>query len=117
MRTLGTFRMADSNQRLLQQLLQVGLTNVDDVVDIGGAAEERVLALAAGGRGGPQGRLSAGIDEYAVMKVTTEEAKLPELIRDVLPDIGDDAVRSDDDLLTLLVVLHVLGGRWRWGVA
>ena len=44
MRSLRAFRMAHGDQRLLQQLLQIGLPNVDDVVDV------RRAAVTAGAR-------------------------------------------------------------------
>ena len=48
MRPLGALGMADGDQRLLQQLLQVRLPDVDDVVDVGRAAERRMVVLAVG---------------------------------------------------------------------
>src|SRR4051812_45013740 len=100
MRTLRALGMPDGDERLLQQLLQVRLADVDDVVDVRGAAKLRMPALAAIRARRPQRpsrqRLVA---EHAIVKVLPEETELPELIRDVLADVGDDAIRADDDFL------------------
>src|SRR5437016_3469056 len=95
--------MADVNQRLLEQLLQVRLPDVDDVVDVRSAAEIRMIALAAFGARRPQrSRRQRLLAEDVVVKVLAEQPELPELIRDVLANVGDDAVGPDDDLFALL---------------
>ena len=43
MRPLGAFGMPHVDQRLLQQLLEVRLPHVDHVVDVGRAAERRMI--------------------------------------------------------------------------
>ena len=44
---------------------------------------------------------------FLIMEVAAEQAELPELVRDVLPDIGDDAVRAHDHLLARFLVLFI----------
>ena len=52
-RALGALGMADVDQRLLQQLLQVRLPHVDHVVDVGGAAKQRMVARAVADSSSP----------------------------------------------------------------
>ena len=54
MRSLRAFRMTHGNQRLLQQLLKIGLANVDDVVDVRRTAVVRVLSNAVRAARRPQ---------------------------------------------------------------
>src|ERR1051325_10609776 len=103
MRTFGALRVTDRNQRLLQQLLQVRLPDVDDVIHIRGPTEERMAALPATRTRCPQRPLRAAL-EYAVLKILAEQSKLPELIGDVLPDVGNDAIRADDDFFPIFFV-------------
>ena len=53
-------------------------------------------------RGRPQ-RPSRPAREHAVVEILPEQPQLPELVGDVLADVGDRAVRSHDDLLALFV--------------
>src|SRR5262245_2967818 len=106
MGALGSLRMSNSNQRLLEQLLKIRLSDVDDVVDVCRSAvawmiRETILAARR-----PQ-RTVGAFREDAVLEITAEQPELPELIRDVFADVGDDTVGPDDDLLTLLGVLFV----------
>src|SRR5437867_5737837 len=103
MRPLGPFRMADGHERLLQQLLQIRLPDVDDVVDVRRAAEHRMVAFAACRARRPQRSLWA-ILEDAIVEILSKQSKLPELVRDVLADVRDDAVRTHDDFFTLFAV-------------
>src|SRR5258705_13254474 len=103
MRALRPFRVADRNERLLQQLLQIRLPDVDDVVDVRGAAEHRVLTLAAGRARRPERSLRPLL-KYPVMEILSKKPELPELVRDVLADIRHDAIRPDDDLLAFFFV-------------
>src|SRR5262245_54159487 len=107
MRSLRPFRVTDSNQRLLEQLLKIRLPNVNDVVDVRRATVRRVVGHAVRAARRPEWTLRP-LGEHAILKVAAEQSEFPELIRDVLADIGDDAVRANDDFLTLfLVVLAV----------
>ena len=45
--------------------------------------------------------LAGAVVEDPVVKVTAQQSEFPELVRDVLADIGDRAVRADDDLFAL----------------
>ena len=103
-RPLGLLGVAERPQRLLQQLLQIRLPDVDDVVGRRRAAERRMRRVA--GRFGrrPQHAAIRTRAELAVVEIAAEQPELPELVRDVLADVGDGAVRSDDDLLALFVL-------------
>ena len=114
MRSLRAFRMADRDERLLQQLLQIRLPHVDDVVDVRGAAEQRVVAFAAGRARRPE-RSVRPRREHAIVEILPEQPELPELVGDVLADVGDDAVRSDDDLLALFSSSSSELGSWDLG--
>ena len=98
-------READRRKRLLQQLLQIRLPRVDDVVDGRGAPERRRAARAAAGIDvvAHSGRHRGALED-AVVEVPAEQAELPELIRDVLADVGDRAVGSHDHFLARLRV-------------
>src|SRR5574342_120829 len=104
MRALGALRMSNGDERLLEQLLQIGLPHVDDVVDVRRAAEWRMLAHPVLTDRGPERSVST-IRKHPVLEVAPEQPELPELIRDVLADIGDHAIRTDDDLLPLVTFL------------
>ena len=52
-RPLRAFRMAHGDERLLQQLLEIRLPDVDHVVDVRGAAIRRMVGCAIGARRGP----------------------------------------------------------------
>ena len=79
-------------------LLQVALAGVDDVDHPLGAAEGRVLVGAARGVGLPDPLLLP----EAVAEVAAEQAELPELVGDVLADVGDGAVGAHDHLVGVL---------------
>ncbi len=63
MRSVRGLRMTNGQERLLQQLLQVGLPDIDDVVDIRGAAERRVIGSAVRIACGPQRSLRPRLEE------------------------------------------------------
>src|SRR5688572_10366520 len=110
MRPLGTFGLTDGDERLFQQLLQVRLPDVDDVVNVGGPSKQRVIVAAARGARRPQ-RSMWSVREHAVMEVPPEQTELPELVGNVLPDVCDDAVGTDDDFFALLVLVRRLLAR------
>ena len=99
--------MAGGHERLLQQLLKMRLPDIDDVVDVGSAAERRMVVFAVSGAGGPE-RAVRPICKHAVVKVAAEQTELPELIGDVLADICHDAVGSHDDFLALACFLLLI---------
>ena len=69
------------------------------LIDAAGAAERRVLARAAlAGRGLPHPFLAPSSGSS---KSRAEQAELPELVGDVLADVGDGAVGADDHLVGL----------------
>ena len=101
-RPLGLFGVAERPQRLLQQLLQIRLPYVDDVVGRRRAAERRMRCV-SGVSDVDHNTLPFGRDaELAVMEIAPEQPELPELVRDVLADVGDGAVRPDDHFLALV---------------
>src|SRR6188474_2822216 len=55
------------------------------------------------GRRRPQHASIWTVAEWLVMKVSAEQAKLPELIGDVFADVGHRSVGTDDDLFPLFV--------------
>jgi hypothetical protein len=83
-RPLGAFRIPDGDERLLQQLLEVRLADVDHVVDVRRAAEGRMRGGALRAARGPQ-RTARAIDERPVVKVAPEQPQLPELVAMSLP--------------------------------
>src|SRR5262249_25595040 len=108
MRAFCAFRVADRDQRLLQQFLEVRLSNVDHVVNVRRPTEGGMAAFPTGRARCPQRSLRS-LTEDPVVEVSAEQPELPELIRDVFPDVSHDAVRPDDDLFALVLVLRV---RW-----
>src|SRR5687767_9339449 len=102
MRTLSRFGMSGRDERLLQELLQIRLAHIDHVIDVRGAPKVRVIVVAARRTGGPQ-RAVRPRRELPILEVTAEQAQLPELIRDVLADVGHDSVRANDYFFPLLL--------------
>ena len=111
-RALGFVAMAERGQRLLQQLLQIALPRVDHVVDGMGAAERRPVGPIAAGRRRRRPQRVAGEAgaEGPVVEVLPEQSELPELIGDVLADVGDGAVRSRRSLFRADRVALLLAG-------
>ena len=97
-------RMSEGPQRLAEQRLQIHLPRVDHVVDAGGAAERRGIRLAIGGRRRPQDVAIGLRRETVIAKVATEQAELPELVRNVFADVGDDAVGADDHFFARFLI-------------
>ena len=79
------------------------------VVDASGLSERRRQGLAILGRGRPEDAAIGLRGEAAIEKVAAKKAELPELVGDVFADVGDDAVRSDDDFFALLTVVDFFG--------
>src|SRR5439155_10669669 len=95
----GLCWMAERPQRLAEKRLQVHLTRIDDVVYAFRASERRRDRVAVARRRRPQWP-SIGLPHgKTITEVTPEQPELPELIREILADIRDDAVGPYDDLL------------------
>ncbi len=78
-------------------VLQVRLARVDDVVDARAVAE----LLTGGGLlagGDPQDASVRIAHQWTVVEILAEQAELPELVGDVLADVGHRAVGTHDDL-------------------
>ena len=58
---------------------------------------------------GPQRTPARLLSDEEVPEVAPEQAEFPELVGDVFPDVGDDAVRSDDDLFARVRRIDVFG--------
>jgi len=71
MRLLRALGMADGDQRLFEQLLEIRLPDVDDVVDVGRATKQRVIAATVCGGRRPE-RPVRSIDKDAVVKVAAK---------------------------------------------
>src|SRR5580698_2326798 len=63
------------------------------------------LGRTRGGR--PQRAAIRLLREQTIVEVLAEQPELPELVGDVLPDVGHDTIRPDDDLLARLRFLEV----------
>src|SRR5580765_7871652 len=98
-RVLGFLRVSECPERLTEQRLEIRLTRVDDVEDPRRMTKWRCARLAAGRRGRPERATIGLLGKAAIVEVLAEESELPELVGDVLADVGDDAVGTDDDLL------------------
>ena len=95
--------------------LQVGLPRVDHVDHAGAPSEvgPRLPAAVAGIRfrrpGLPERTAAAAsTPEGGVLEVAAEQAELPELVGDVLADVGHRAVGADDHLVGILKALELL---------
>src|SRR5262249_37790048 len=102
-------RVSKRAQRLAEKRLEVHLPGIDDVVDAARMAEGRVRRLAVARCCRPERVACLLRGKQSILKVAAEQTEFPELIGDVLADIGDDAVRSDDHLLAGLAVLALWG--------
>src|SRR5262245_33958984 len=121
-RPLRSLGMAGGHERLLQQLLKVRLSDINDVVRVGSAAGRWMVVFAVSGAGGPE-RTVRPVCKYAVVKVAAEQAEFPELIGDVFADIRHDAIGSHDDFFTFRRVIFVFEtgrgvarGFWLWAL-
>ncbi len=110
-RALGLGGMAERLEAGAHDPLQVALAGVDDVDDPVGAAEGRVngLTVGRGGTGLPDLRLLP----VAIAEVLAQQPELPELVGDVLADVGHRAVRAHDHLVGVLEPGELLAVRQR----
>ncbi len=88
-----------AEQALDDDVLQIRLPDIDDVVYGVPMTEGRMIASASRRRGDPD--VSGGIEQF-VLEVLVQQADFPQLIGDVLADIGHRAVGSDDDLVVFV---------------
>src|SRR5215469_13400177 len=93
--------MTERLQRLFEQRLQIHLPRVDDVVDAPGVSERRGARIRLVRRRRPEWLAVPLRRETSIAEVLAEQSELPELVRDVFADVGDDAIRSNDYLLAL----------------
>src|SRR5215510_5171880 len=107
-RSLCLVVVAERTERLLEQLLQVRLANIDHVVCGRGASKMRRRALGGLGRRGPERGSIELPAEASIEEVATQETEFPELIGDVLADVRDGTVRADDHLLAIFIVCGFL---------
>ena len=107
-RAVGLREVAERLEPGADDLLQVALADVDDVEHPPGVAEQRMpLDAVLGGLPDPL------LLPEAVAEVAAEQAELPELVGDVLADVGHRAVRADDHLVGVLEAGELLGLRQR----
>ena len=94
-------RIPEKPQPLRDDSLEIGLADIDDVVNRRTGAEGGVILPARPVIGGPQNSpVGVGV-ERAVVEVRAQEPEFPELIGDVLPDVRHRPVGADQDLLAL----------------
>ncbi len=96
-RALRRLMVAERREAGADDLLQVALARVDDVDHPLAAAEGGVLGGALDGR-----RPEPLLFPPAVAEVLAEQAELPELVGDVLADVGHRAVGAHDHLVGIL---------------
>src|SRR3989454_10727917 len=99
--------MSEGAKRLAEQGLQIHLPRVDDVVNAARVPEGRRRRIALMRCRGPQRMPARLLSEEAVPEIASEQAEFPELVGDVFADVGDDAVRSDDDFFARVGRLDV----------
>ena len=102
-------RVSDCRQRLLQQFLEIGLAGVDDVVHRAGMAEAGRRGVLDGWTrcvlaGRPQRPSGALVAVRTVAEILAEQAEFPELVGDVLPDVGHCPIGPDNHLRPRLCV-------------
>src|SRR5689334_14326566 len=88
----------DCGNATRNDLLRVRLARVDDVVDSDAAAELRSLGAGFCLRYPEQVTVRV-VAKDVVVKIETEFAELPQLIRDVFAGVGDGTIGPHDDLV------------------
>ncbi len=92
--------VAETAQRFGDDVLHVRLARVDDVVNRnGGLGKMRSGRIALESGGGPNRFAFGSVWPFAVVEIFAEQAEFPELIGNVFADVGDGAVRADDDFV------------------
>ena len=90
--------MSERTKRLTEKSLQIHLPRINYVIDPFRATKRRRIAFTIRGRRGPQFDAIGLMGKTPIVEIAPEQSKLPKLVRNVFPDVGDDAVGSDDDL-------------------
>ena len=93
---LRGFGISKTAQGFDHVCLRVGLAAVNDVVNRLRAPEIRMLRLTMFGR--DPAHVIVVSEEWSVAEITAQQAKLPKVIRDVLPDIGNGTVGTHNHL-------------------
>src|SRR5262245_44946010 len=91
--------ISQAEESLADDILEIRLAAMDDVVHGFAVTECRMNWLSGGGRSDPD---VASAIEMPVLEVLIEEPELPELVRDVLTDVCDGPIGSDDDLVVVI---------------
>src|SRR5882724_8130709 len=102
-------RLAGVSERLEpldDDRLKIRLARVDHVVDPFGASEARVIGAPGAAAAGPDLVSVRLTPKDVVLEIGGEQAEFPELIGDVLADVGHRAVAAHDDLFALLQVFE-----------
>ena len=95
---LGETELAQAGH---DDVLEIALARIDDVVDARGVAERGpARRLGLGGR--DPDHVPAVFLPGPVVEILPQQAELPELVGDVLADVGDGAVRAHDDLVVFV---------------
>src|SRR5579884_621617 len=92
----GLLGVSQSAQRLNHIRLRVRLPRINYVVNGLCSAKVWVIRLTRLSRN-PAGVVRI-FEEFAVSEIPSQQAKLPEMVGDVLADVGYCSVRADDDL-------------------
>ena len=108
---IGLIGVSHAAQGLDDVGLRVRLARIDDVVDGRGAAEVRMVRLALFRR---NPALVIGISEEGlVAEVLAEQAELPKVVGDVFADVGDGAVRTNNNFRIFVGVPSVVSAPGR----
>ena len=95
------FFIAEPEQPLSYDILQIGLPDIDHVVDGLAAAKCRMIRPAAAGSCHPDVLF---FSERVIFEVLIEEAELPELVRNVFTDISHSPIGTDNDLVLVVAI-------------
>src|SRR5262249_2365377 len=94
------FVVTQTAKRLENRALRLGLAGVDDVIKFGPVATRRGVPPPVDRRD-PALVVVRIAEELAVSEVASQQAELPHVVSDILPDIADRAVGTNDDFLIL----------------
>ena len=98
-RMLHLIFVSQAEESLTNDVLEIRLADVDDVIHGLPVTERRMNRFSGSRRRDPD--VSPAI-QMTVVEVLIEESELPELVRDVLADVRDGSVGSDDDLVIVV---------------
>ena len=91
--------IAEAEQSLLDDVLQVRLADIDDVVHGLAAAKGRVILTAAGRCRHPN---IMGIIKNFIFEILVEQSYFPELVGNVFADVRHRAIGSDNDFVVFM---------------